>query len=124
MSIYFGYGILTVLGTLRDWIDALLGKRTKPPKGYAPITRDFEEFYRRRMYRRIVDCFNRPITGPAGGVMEVFDRDVHNDMKLRVWPHTTTKKKRECGVLGGHGVGGNPKLVSGGVDRTCTALSC
>ena len=44
------------------------------PKGYAPITRDFEEFYRRRLYGRIIDCFNRPITGPASGVIKCLNR--------------------------------------------------
>jgi len=44
-SVYVGYGVLVIFGYVRDWLDMLFGIRTKPPKGYAPITRDFEEFF-------------------------------------------------------------------------------
>lgn len=74
--IYLSYGVLTVVGYIRDWLDLAFGKSSNPPKGYAPITRDFEQFFRRRMYRRIIDCFNRPITGAASGRITVLDRDI------------------------------------------------
>eukprot|EP01083_Nonionella_stella_P210230 761286_1 len=74
LTTYLGYGILTVLGYFRDWIDLLFGWRELTPRGYAPITRDFEEFFRRRLYGRIIDCFNRPITGPACGIIKCLKR--------------------------------------------------
>jgi hypothetical protein len=33
-------------------------------QGYAPLLQDFENFYTRRLYHRICDCWNRPIAGP------------------------------------------------------------
>jgi len=76
LFIYLSYSILTVVGYLRDWLDVLFVKHSHTPKGYAPITRDFEEFFRRRMYRRVIDCFNRPISGCASGKITVLDRDI------------------------------------------------
>lgn len=43
-------------------------------QGYAPLTSDFEAFYTRRMYSRIEDCWNRPISGVPGSWMDVLDR--------------------------------------------------
>lgn len=79
-TIYLGYAILTIFGHIRDFIDKyILGIKTNVTKeGYAPLTRDFEQFYRRRMYARIVDCFNRPIIGTAGGRIKVIDRNNSN----------------------------------------------
>ena len=74
LTTYLGYGILTVLGYARDWISLFMGWMPSTPKGYAPITRDFEEFFRRRLYGRIIDCFNRPITGPAAGTIKCLNR--------------------------------------------------
>lgn len=74
LTTYLGYGILTVLGYARDWFDKFMGWTPSTPKGYAPITRDFEEFFRRRLYGRIIDCFNRPITGPAAGTIKCLNR--------------------------------------------------
>ena len=33
-------------------------------QGYAPLLQDWENFYTRRLYHRIQDCWNRPISGP------------------------------------------------------------
>lgn len=43
-------------------------------QGYAPIVRDFEDFYTRRLYHRIQDCWNRPITSCPGAWIDVVDR--------------------------------------------------
>eukprot|EP00484_Ammonia_sp_Unknown_P028316 CAMPEP_0197027390 /NCGR_PEP_ID=MMETSP1384-20130603/7301_1 /TAXON_ID=29189 /ORGANISM="Ammonia sp." /LENGTH=496 /DNA_ID=CAMNT_0042456225 /DNA_START=141 /DNA_END=1631 /DNA_ORIENTATION=- len=84
LTTYLGYGVLTVLGYARDWISLFMGYTQSPPKGYAPITRDFEEFFRRRLYGRIIDCFNRPITGPAAGSIKCLKRGmpIHGECHL------------------------------------------
>ena len=74
VTTYLGYGILTVCGYIRDWVAVVMGYTAQAVKGYAPITSDFEEFFRRRHYGRIVDCFNRPITGPASGTIKCLNR--------------------------------------------------
>lgn len=79
LTTYLGYGILTVVGYIRDWFALFMGLMPSTPKGYAPITRDFEEFFRRRMYGRITDCFNNPITGPASGTIKCLNRDPPTD---------------------------------------------
>ena len=40
-----------------------------------PLYADFESFYTRNMYRRIRDCWNRPITGVPGGYFDVLERE-------------------------------------------------
>ena len=34
------------------------------PQGWPPLLQDWENFYTRRLYHRIQDCWNRPIDGP------------------------------------------------------------
>lgn len=43
-------------------------------QGYAPLYDVFESFYMRYVYRRIRDCFNRPICGVAGAEVVLKDR--------------------------------------------------
>lgn len=64
LTTYLSYIILNALGHTRDFF----GKRFKPDKykdyrerdGYAPLNSDFENFYFRRLKKRMDDCFSRP----------------------------------------------------------------
>eukprot|EP00659_Diplonema_papillatum_P011389 gene11389-17520_t len=71
---YLGYGVLIGMGYVRElYRQVFPAKHRKTAKGYAPILRDFDDFYTRRLYYRIRDCWNRPInTRPAArfGIME------------------------------------------------------
>ncbi|GAA5799956.1 pyridoxal phosphate-dependent transferase [Helicostylum pulchrum] len=75
---YLNYFVLILFGHLRD----ILGKLFKPQaythlkmnQGYAPLVSDFDSFYTRRLYVRIRDCFNRPITGVASRTVKLLDR--------------------------------------------------
>ncbi|GAN08133.1 serine palmitoyltransferase 2 [Mucor ambiguus] len=75
---YLNYFVLILFGHLRD----ILGKMFKPQaythlkmsQGYAPLVSDFDSFYTRRLYVRIRDCFNRPITGVASRTVKLLDR--------------------------------------------------
>lgn len=71
LATYFSYALLLVLGRLRDAVSGH-GRRAKedPP----PVCRGDEDFYTRRMYHRIHDCWNRPIRGAPGGWVEVLMR--------------------------------------------------
>ncbi|KAI7856996.1 pyridoxal phosphate-dependent transferase [Circinella umbellata] len=86
---YLNYFVLILFGHLRD----NLGKLAKPQvyahlktsDGYAPLVSDFDSFYTRRLYMRIRDCWNRPVTGVAGREIDVLDResnDFHKTFKL------------------------------------------
>lgn len=43
-------------------------------QGYAPLYDSFEQFYLRYVYRRIRDCFNRPICSVPGAEVTLKDR--------------------------------------------------
>jgi serine palmitoyltransferase len=75
----FGYAILTIFGHIRDFFGRLLstgryfGKEVR--SDVAPLVQSAENFYDRRMYHRIQDVFNRPITGPPGANgMKILER--------------------------------------------------
>ena len=70
-----GYGILFVIGQIREFLLLRLGitprgvvfpRETPKNKGFVPLYKDFESFYTRNMYRRIRDCWNRPINSLPG----------------------------------------------------------
>ena len=42
--------------------------------GYAPLLRGSDDFFSRRMYRRVRDCWNRPLNTRAGRVIGVMER--------------------------------------------------
>ncbi|KAI9275500.1 pyridoxal phosphate-dependent transferase [Phascolomyces articulosus] len=75
---YLNWFILILLGHLRD----ILGKTFKRGKyrhlqvneGYAPLVSDFDSFYTRRLYMRVRDCWNRPITGVASRTVQLLGR--------------------------------------------------
>ncbi|KAG0584097.1 hypothetical protein KC19_3G184800 [Ceratodon purpureus] len=66
-------------------------------KGYAPLSRDLEDFYIRRMYTRVQECFNRPIASAPDTWMDVIER-VSCDRKTLI----PTKKTRRCLNLGSY----------------------
>ena len=75
ISTYFGYGMLLLIGHLRDFFHhTFQGKTSVAPKGYAPIVSDFEDFYTRRLYQRIHDCWNRPIASCPGAYVDIIER--------------------------------------------------
>ncbi len=84
VTTYLGYAVLIVFGHLRDRLDSLLrlllapyfaklSSGTKRPE-LPPLLNDFEDFYTRRLYDRINDCWGRPITGTAGAWINVLER--------------------------------------------------
>jgi len=77
LTIYFSYGILFVMGTIRDFFCRLTFQplaETKTKVGYKPLTGGFDGFFRRRMYNRIHDCWGRPINSNAGPKIDVMER--------------------------------------------------
>ena len=46
---------------------------------------DFESFYIRRVYFRICDCWNRPITGTPGRYVKYVERETHDYNKSFVY---------------------------------------
>ncbi|XP_060573155.1 serine palmitoyltransferase 2-like [Ruditapes philippinarum] len=76
---YLGYGLLVLVGHIRDFFRNIGLERQKSctePKlpGFVPLYQSWESFYTRNLYRRIRDCWNRPICSVAGAYMDVMDR--------------------------------------------------
>ncbi|KAF4624149.1 hypothetical protein G7Y89_g14024 [Cudoniella acicularis] len=79
---YISYMILTFIGHTRDFF----GKRFKAKKykdfkdqdGYAALNSDYDNFYFRRLKKRMNDCFMRPITGVPGRYITLIDRISHD----------------------------------------------
>lgn len=81
---YLGYAVLIFFGHIRDLLAKLVGHgrylRRATPYGsddldfYAPLLKSWENFYTRRLYHRIQDCFNRPIASSPGATIQVLER--------------------------------------------------
>ncbi|CAG9465819.1 unnamed protein product [Pedinophyceae sp. YPF-701] len=81
IAILFGAFMLLIIGRMRDIFRKFLnlvlrgGQKSRvDAKGMAPLFSDFESFYTRRFYRRIQDCFNRPICSAPDGWTQVMLR--------------------------------------------------
>jgi serine palmitoyltransferase len=75
ITVYFGWGVLIFCGHVRDFFRRFFVPTSKPQPGYAPIVSDFEDFYTRRAYGRIHDCWNRPITSAPASRISVIERE-------------------------------------------------
>eukprot|EP00758_Cryptobia_borreli_P002772 Tbor_TRINITY_DN3275_c0_g1::TRINITY_DN3275_c0_g1_i1::g.23733::m.23733/K00654/SPT; serine palmitoyltransferase len=77
---YLVYFFLSGMGYIRDGFRYFFpypgGTECKP--GYAPMVRDFDDFFQRRFYRRIRDCWNRPINSRPSRVIGVVERVSHD----------------------------------------------
>ncbi len=83
---YLGYAVLIFVGHIRELCSRVFGrgrylshsnKRDFPSNditSYAPLLKSFENFYTRRLYHRIQDCFNRPIASSPGAKIHVLER--------------------------------------------------
>mmetsp|Transcript_15921 Transcript_15921/g.44043 ORF Transcript_15921/g.44043 Transcript_15921/m.44043 type:complete len:668 (+) Transcript_15921:142-2145(+) len=83
---YFGYAVLILCGHIRDLFAKILGQGrylrgtddspypSDDIRWYAPLLSSWENFYTRRLYHRIQDCFNRPIASNPGATIHVLER--------------------------------------------------
>ncbi|XP_052106800.1 serine palmitoyltransferase 2-like [Mytilus californianus] len=76
---YLGYAVLVVIGHIRDFLRSIGIEKIKSctePKlqGYVSLYQSWESFYTRNLYRRIRDCWNRPICSVAGAEMDMLER--------------------------------------------------
>ncbi|CAM9755992.1 unnamed protein product [Chrysoparadoxa australica] len=102
MSTYISYLILILLGHTRDFVAKVL-KRSRyrersPPEGFAPLFKSWENFYTRRLYHRIQDCWNRPISSSPGAHIRVMERE-SKDMQKTL---SCTGKRRDLLNLGSY----------------------
>jgi serine palmitoyltransferase len=67
-------------------------------QGYAPVRMSYEDFYTRRMYYRIHDCWNRPISSAPGAWIDVMKRTPVDGQK----PLELTGQTQHCLNLGSY----------------------
>ncbi|KAL6136026.1 hypothetical protein ACLB2K_061328 [Fragaria x ananassa] len=86
LTTYFSYGLLFAFGQVRDFFRKFIDWRSSNNlQGYAPICLGLEDFYTRRLYLRIQDCFNRPISSAPDAwfdVVERYSNDYNKTLKL------------------------------------------
>ncbi|XP_048733485.2 serine palmitoyltransferase 2-like isoform X2 [Ostrea edulis] len=100
---YLGYAILVVIGQIRDFLRNIGLEKIKSctePKlpGFVPLFQSWESFYTRNLYRRVRDCWNRPIGSVAGAEMDVMERISHD----HGWNFELTGKKQRVMNLGSY----------------------
>ena len=72
---YLGYAVLMLFCYIREFYRKVFPSARRPcPAGYAPLVRDFDDMYTRRLYYRIRDCWNRVIDSRPGRVISVMER--------------------------------------------------
>lgn len=90
---YLGYAVLIFVGHVRDFCAKIFRKgryiANRKDTGcpaddirfYAPLLKSFENFYTKRLYHRIQDCFNRPLASSPGAKVNVLERISYNGNK-------------------------------------------
>ncbi|XP_025103822.1 serine palmitoyltransferase 2-like isoform X1 [Pomacea canaliculata] len=76
---YLGYALIILVGHIRDFLRHYGIERvksyTEPKlKGFVPLLSSWESFYTRNLYRRIRDCWNRPIASRPGAEFDIMER--------------------------------------------------
>ncbi|KAJ3678238.1 hypothetical protein LUZ60_002041 [Juncus effusus] len=92
LTTLFSYGLLFVFGQLRDLARKVLDwSKSNNLQGYAPICLGLEDFYTRRLYLRIQDCFGRPISSAPDAWFDVVKRISNDNNKTLHRTESTTK---------------------------------
>jgi serine palmitoyltransferase len=87
MTTYLGYAILIFVGHIRDLCAKIFRKgrylssnrratnaQSDNFQLYAPLLQSWENFYTKRLYHRIQDCFNRPVASNPGATIQMLER--------------------------------------------------
>ncbi|KAK6267095.1 hypothetical protein QUC31_017932 [Theobroma cacao] len=83
LTTYFSYGLLFSFGQIRDFFRKFIDWccTSNNLQGYAPICLGLEDFYIRRLYLRIQDCFGRPIASAPDAWFDVVERYSNDNNK-------------------------------------------
>ncbi|XP_071079011.1 serine palmitoyltransferase 2-like [Haliotis cracherodii] len=80
---YLAYGILVVIGHIKEYYRVYIKweKRAGNEPGledFVPLYASWESFYTKNVFRRIKDCWTRPISSCAGANFEVLELVTHD----------------------------------------------
>ncbi|KAL6420829.1 hypothetical protein ACFW04_014371 [Cataglyphis niger] len=95
---HLGFYILMFLGFINQLFFVPKVATEKNRQGYAPLYDNFEKFYLRYVYRRVRDCWNRPICSVPGAMVTLKDR-VTKDYG---WTFQFTGTETQCINLGSY----------------------
>ncbi|CAL1688975.1 unnamed protein product [Lasius platythorax] len=95
---HLGFYILMFLGFINQLFFVPKVATEKNRQGYAPLYDNFEKFYLRYVYRRVRDCWNRPICSVPGATVTLKDR-VTKDYG---WTFQFTGTETQCINLGSY----------------------
>eukprot|EP00056_Hartaetosiga_gracilis_P021070 m.22616 g.22616 ORF g.22616 m.22616 type:complete len:515 (+) comp8868_c0_seq1:46-1590(+) len=104
VTTYLGYSLLFLFGKLRDLMRKNNIEKSKMPRespkmmNFPPLYRDFESFFTRNLYRRIRDCWNRPICSVPANKLTLVER-ASDDYG---WTFKKTGEKKEYINLGSY----------------------
>ncbi|XP_046410336.1 serine palmitoyltransferase 2 isoform X1 [Neodiprion virginianus] len=95
---HLGFYFLMFLGFVNQLLFTPKVAQEQNRKGYAPLYDQFEVFYLRYVYRRIRDCWNRPISSVPGAEVTLKDRVTHD----YGWSFKFTGTETRCINLGSY----------------------
>lgn len=100
LTTYLNYIIMIAMGHLRDFYRRFVpDERSIVNKnGFAPLLRDQDDFFNRRLFRRTRDCWNRPIASRPGAYIDVClqeSKDYNKTLRM-------TGETRNCLNLGSY----------------------
>uniref|UniRef100_A0A2N9EH00 Aminotransferase class I/classII large domain-containing protein n=1 Tax=Fagus sylvatica TaxID=28930 RepID=A0A2N9EH00_FAGSY len=99
LTTFFSYGLLFAFGQIRDLFRKITDWcSSNNLQGYAPICLGLEDFYIRRLYLRIQDCFGRPISSAPDAWFDVVERYSNDNNKTL----KRTTKISKCLNLGSY----------------------
>ena len=131
-TVYLGYAMMIFWGHVRDFCALVLqrGRYIREASGlpsdnlrlFAPLLKSWEHFYTRRLYTRVQDAFNRPISSNPGARIDVLERASRDGQKtlevLGSLDNLDTDKQRQMYLQGKHYV----QSPDGSAARRCINL--
>ncbi|KAA8495152.1 Long chain base biosynthesis protein 2d [Porphyridium purpureum] len=116
---YASYVGLIVIGYVRDLFGQLFKREEYGTEaGFAPLVNGKEDFYTRRMYQRIQDCWARPICSTPGAWIDVVMRRASRDRKTLC----STNARAHCLNLGSYNYLGYGEIPGGVNDVVYDAM--
>ncbi|XP_055853741.1 serine palmitoyltransferase 2 [Episyrphus balteatus] len=95
---YLGFYLLMILGYINQLMCAPKIAKEENREGYVTLYDAFESFYSRYVYRRVRDCWNRPIVSVPGAEVTLKDRIT----KDYGWTFEFTGTQTKCLNLGSY----------------------
>ncbi|XP_053996435.1 serine palmitoyltransferase 2 [Hylaeus anthracinus] len=115
---HLGFYILMFLGFINQLFFTPKVAKEYNREGYAPLYENFERFYLRYVYRRVRDCWNRPICSVPGSTVTLKDR-ITTDYG---WTFQFTGTTRNCINLGSYNYLGFAEATGKCADQSIETL--